>query len=115
MNKNNIYKIIYKYKNINRNVQYDIFIFLGNTDKDIIKILDIIKNYNFFDVLTKLNINDHETLIKYYGLKWYNNFFNYYHIQNERAFDALAGKECKLIVSKCRCAYFVFTGDKCDQ
>jgi len=81
MNKNNIYKIIYKYKNINRNVQYDIFIFLGNTDKDIIKILDIIKNYNFFDVLTKLNINDHETLIKYYGLKWYNNFFNYYHIK----------------------------------
>lgn len=31
MNKN-IYKIIYKYKNINRNIQYDIFIFLGDTD-----------------------------------------------------------------------------------
>ena len=49
MNKN-IYKIIYKYKNINRNIQYDIFIFLGNTDKDII-------SYEFVTALTECSRN----------------------------------------------------------
>jgi hypothetical protein len=98
MNKNNIYKIIYKYKNINRNIQYDIFIFLGNTDSNIIKILNIIKDYNLFDVLTKLNINDHETLIKYYGIKWYNNFFNYHHIKY--TFDDIIKNNMKTFIIK---------------
>ena len=82
MNKNNIYKIIYKYKNINKNIQYDIFIFLGITNTSIIDILNIIKNYSFLDVLTKLNSNYHLKLIEYYGDNWYNNFFTYHHINN---------------------------------
>ena len=97
MNKN-IYKIIYKYKNINRNIQYDIFIFLGNTDKDIIKILDIIKDYKFYDVLIKLDVKNHDILIKYYGEKWYNNFFNYQHIKN--TFDEIIKNNMKSFILK---------------
>jgi len=98
MNKNIIYKIIYKYKNINRNTQYDIFIFLGNTDSSIINILNIINNYSFFDVLTKLNSNEHTILIEYYGINWYYNFFNYHHIKY--TFDDIIKNNMKSFILK---------------
>src|SRR5688572_22302669 len=73
-------KIIHKFKNQNRHVQYHIYIFIGDINNTINKILKIIQNLSFYDSLMELTLNEYITLDKYYGEKWYNKFFNFYHI-----------------------------------
>ena len=77
-------KIIWKYKNNNNRIQYNTYIFMGKMVSDKIKtILEKIKNYNFYDTLINLaNGPDYKTLEKFYGEKWYTNFFNVYHINS---------------------------------
>ena len=81
INMENIYKIIYKYKNNNGYNQYNIFIFLNEVDNEINKILDKIKNYSLQDIFIKLNKQDNEIMINKYGNKWFIYFYNYYHIK----------------------------------
>ena len=73
-------KILWKYKNNNRRVQYNTYIFIGNVPKDIYKVLETIQDYSLYETFVKLNKQEYFILEKYYGAYWYRNFFNTYHI-----------------------------------
>lgn len=74
-------KIIWKYKNANQRVQYSTYIFIGNkVPKDIKNILDKMSELNFYDTLITLAKTDYKKLDTFYGNKWYEKFFNVYHI-----------------------------------
>lgn len=76
-------KIIWKYKNDNRRVQYNTYIFIGNqVPHDIQKSLDKIINLNFYDALITLNKTEHKKLEEFYGAEWYNKFYNTYHVHH---------------------------------
>ena len=82
---NNPIKIIHKFKNNNRRVQYINYIFLGSlVDENIKKILESIKNKNLFDTLISLSKNKIEEITSYYGDKWFTYFFNIYHINDTK-------------------------------
>ena len=69
-------KIIHKYKNRNRKIQYNVLIFVGNLLSEATnKVLKKIKDKNLYDTLTELNDRDLEILNKEYGNKWYKYFF----------------------------------------
>jgi hypothetical protein len=75
-------KIIHKYKNKNRKIQYNILIFVGNLLSDSTnKVLKKIKDKNLYDTLTELNDRDLEILNKEYGANWYKYFFIDKHIR----------------------------------
>ncbi|GIR56475.1 MAG: hypothetical protein CM15mP63_4800 [Gammaproteobacteria bacterium] len=68
-------KLIYKYKNLNRRVQYQLFVFVGfNIPENIKKILLKIEKLNFYDSIIKLEMKEIESLIKYYDNNWYKNY-----------------------------------------
>ena len=73
-------KIIWKYKNNNSRIQYQQYIFIGKVSKQIKSILDKIANFNFYDTLINLSKDEYAQLEKTYGIKWYNSFFNKYHV-----------------------------------
>lgn len=73
-------KLIWKYKNNKRRVQYHVYIFVGNVPDDIMKILNTITDLNLYDSLIKLSKNEYEKLESFYGERWYYLFFNTYHI-----------------------------------
>ena len=76
-------KIIWKYKNNNRRVQYNTYIFIGNLiPKNIKTILEKIKEYNLYDTLINLSKEEYKIMEKFYGNEWYNKFFNIYHINS---------------------------------
>ncbi len=75
-------KIIWKYKNNNKRIQYNVNIFVGSVPKEINKVLDIIKEYTLYETFAKLSKQDYNILEKYYGNFWYRFFFNTYHINN---------------------------------
>jgi hypothetical protein len=79
---NNPVKIIYKYKNNKNRIQYQLYIFIGSlVDNNIIKILNKIRNLNFYDTLIYLTSKDIELLVKHYGDKWYYKLFIFNHIK----------------------------------
>ena len=72
-------KLIWKYKNNNRRVQYNKYIFIGDiVPKDIMKILEKIEDLDFYETLFKLHKNEYNKLESFYGEKWYDKFFNVY-------------------------------------
>jgi len=74
-------KIIHKYKNNNRRIQYNVYIFIGSfIDKEVDDILENIKNKSLFDTLSTLSKVKMDLLISTYGDYWYQSFFNRYHI-----------------------------------
>jgi hypothetical protein len=76
-------KVIWKFKNINKKIQYHVCIFLGNivaNDNNMKKILKKIADKNLFDTLLMISELELKTLIKYYGEFWYKHFFNSKHI-----------------------------------
>lgn len=81
---NNPIKIIHKFKNNNKRIQYNINIFIGDyVNEDILNVLKNIKLKSFYDTLIFLSKNKMELLNNYYGNMWYKFFFNKYHINNE--------------------------------
>ena len=69
-------KLIYKYKNLNKRIQYQLFIFLGfKISPEIKYILEKIKDLNFYDCLMELTISEFEKLQAYYGNIWFKYFF----------------------------------------
>ena len=75
-------KLIYKYKNLNKRIQYQLFIFVGFlVENDVKQILEKIKNLNFYDTLIELNLKQYKKLEDIYGDKWYLNFFLTAHVQ----------------------------------
>lgn len=75
-------KIIWKFKNNTRRVQYHQYIFIGNIAKDVENILNKIEDLNFYDTLIKLNKQEYTKLERLYGERWYLKFFNTYHINS---------------------------------
>lgn len=73
-------KILYKFKNNNRRVQYHVYIFVGDVNSEVKKILTKIKELNLYDTLVSLSDKEHSIMKKIYGEKWYAYFFNTYHI-----------------------------------
>ena len=76
-------KLIYKYKNNKRRVQYQIYIFVGTLlDQSVVKVLKKIQDLNFFDTLISLTPKELQIISDFYGDKWYLKFFISYHITN---------------------------------
>ena len=94
-------KVIYKYKNINHRVQYQLFIFVGFLlESNIIKIINKIKDLNFYESITELNDRDYKELIKFYGDKWYIKFFINIHIQTSINLILKTPQKKKSIINK---------------
>ena len=79
---NNPIKIIWKFKNNNKRIQYHQYIYIGNIDKQIYKILERITDMNLYQTLNELNNEEYKMMVKIYGEKWYEKFFNIYHINS---------------------------------
>ena len=63
-------KIIHKFKNNNRKIQYKVFIFIGGlVPTKIIKILNSIKDKNFITTLNTIDMKDFNELNLYYLVK----------------------------------------------
>lgn len=74
-------KIIHKYKNNNRRIQYHIQIFIGDLlDEQTMRVLKKIKDMDLYASLTELSEKERNLLIKKYGAFWYEKFFNSHHI-----------------------------------
>ncbi|ARF11092.1 hypothetical protein Hokovirus_4_66 [Hokovirus HKV1] len=73
-------KIIFRYKNNNRHIQHHTYIYVGNVNDKIYKILEHIKDLSFIDTLIEIDKSKYSELEKYYGIKWYKYFFNSYHL-----------------------------------
>lgn len=74
-------KIIHKFKNNNRRIQYKVYIFLGDLiDDSLIKILKHIQDKDLISTLIILSTKEIKQLNSYYGKKWYEFFFTSYHI-----------------------------------
>ena len=77
-------KIIHKFKNNNRRIQYIQYIFIGsNVSEDIMNILENIKNKTFYECYDNLSKQKLELLSNYYGIKWYSYFFNRFHLNEQ--------------------------------
>jgi len=77
----NPFKIIHKFKNDNNRIQYLVYIFVGSQqDDEIIKILESIKNKDFYDTLLFINQKKRKMIENVYGNKWYTYFFINEHI-----------------------------------
>ena len=78
-------KIIHKFKNNNKRIQYKIYIFIGPIVSDEIKdIIELIKNKDLFDSLVLLSNKQYNILKEYYGERWYEKFFTSYHIKLQK-------------------------------
>jgi hypothetical protein len=75
-------KIIFKYKNANRRVHYNTYVFIGDIPNNILKILKKIEDKQLYESLIALSPEEIKVITKYYGAKWYNKFFNTYHINH---------------------------------
>lgn len=76
-------KIIWKYKNNNRRIQYNTYIFVGDlVPKDIQSILDKIIELKLYDTWIMLNKTELKKIETFYGAEWYTKFFNTYHINS---------------------------------
>jgi len=77
-------KIIHKFKNNNKRIQYKNYIFLGSLlPEEIIKILEIIKKKDFYNSLILISNKQYNLLKNYYGERWYENFFISYHLKSQ--------------------------------
>jgi hypothetical protein len=78
-------KIIHKFKNNNRKIQYHVYIYIGSILPDeIMKILENIVDKDFYTTLNTISKNNYNILEKYYGKYWYQYFFISYHINNQK-------------------------------
>lgn len=73
-------KIVHRYKNNNGRLQYHIYIFIGDIPSNILKALKKIQDKQLYDSLIELTLDEYKLLENQYGSKWYNKFFNTYHI-----------------------------------
>ncbi len=75
-------KIIWKYKNKHRRVQYHIYIFVGQVSSELLKILNKFEDLPLYKTFIELSKSEISLLENKYGDKWYNSFFNSYHVSN---------------------------------
>ena len=73
-------KVIWKYKNNNKRIHYNTYIFVGTVPKDVNRVLDTIQEYTLYETFVKLSKQEYNIMEKFYGVYWYRSFFNTYHI-----------------------------------
>lgn len=73
-------KVIWRYKNNHRRLQYHIYIYVGNVPPDILKILNKMAELNLYNTLISLTKAEFRRIEEFYGDKWYKKLFNMYHI-----------------------------------
>jgi hypothetical protein len=78
------FKIIYRYRNENRKIQYEYYIFLGNVPMAIRRILSKIKMLTFLETLIELSPDEVNILTKYYGDHWYECIFLSKHLKKSK-------------------------------
>lgn len=65
-------KIIHKFKNNNRRIQYKVYIFIGNIiDDSLMKILNNIQDKDLLTTFNLLSTKEIKELESFYGKKWY--------------------------------------------
>ncbi len=88
------YKIIYRYRNNNRKIQYYYYIFLGNVPNNIKRIVQKFTNLDFFHTLLELSPDEITILENYYDSYWYENFFLSDHLKkSKKIFNKINEKE----------------------
>ena len=75
-------KIILRYKNTNRRIQHHIYIYIGKVPRQIMAVLNKIREFSLYDTWVKLSKVDYDKMVGYYGDMWYRMFFNTYHINH---------------------------------
>jgi hypothetical protein len=92
-------KIIHKFKNANRRIQYKVYIYIGSLLSDeLIKILKIIENKDFFNSLLVLNNKQIKELENFYGEYWYQKFFISKHLKSQiKQIDTTSIKKKQII------------------
>ncbi len=94
-------KIIHKFKNNNRRIQYKVYIFVGSlVPKDIMKILESIADKDLYTTFNTLSKNDYEQMEQLYGEFWYEKFFISYHIKAQRNIINGTGAKKKSLETK---------------
>jgi hypothetical protein len=73
-------KIIWKFKNNNRRIQYHTYIFVGELVPELDKVFNKIKSLNLYDTFIQLSKAEYGKLESKYGERWFDKFFNMYHI-----------------------------------
>jgi hypothetical protein len=78
------YKVVHKYKNSNRRIQYKIYIYIGpHVPSNVYEVLEFISNKDFITMLQMIKKADYKIIEEYYGEFWYEYFFTSYHIQSQ--------------------------------
>lgn len=90
-------KVLMKYKNNYRRTQYHLYVFVGGIDKAILKVLDRIKDLNFYDSLITLQPAEYKQLEKKYGSRWYAKLFVTDHIDSMRTTIMTTNAKKKII------------------
>jgi hypothetical protein len=76
-------KIIHKFKNNNKRIQYKVYIFIGSqVPNNIMKLLNFIVDKDLYVALNTLSKSEYETLESFYGERWYEKMFTSYHINS---------------------------------
>jgi len=75
-------KIIYQYRNNNRKIEYDIFVYVGIIGARYKSILERIKDLDIYGTLKEITIDEERKLSRIFGEFWIAKFFNKYHISS---------------------------------
>jgi hypothetical protein len=77
-------KIIHKFKNNNRRIQYRVYIYIGShIPENIINVLEAIKDKDLYTSLNTISKDNYSLLENYYGKFWYYKIFLSYHIESQ--------------------------------
>ena len=77
-------KIIHKFKNNNRRIQYRVYIYIGShIPENIMNILEAIKDKDLYTSLNTISKDNYSLLENYYGKFWYYKIFLSYHIESQ--------------------------------
>ena len=77
-------KIIHKFKNNNRRIQYKVYIYIGYlVPKEVMTILNSFIDKDFFLTLNTLSKKQYDELVNMYGEFWYQYFFISHHLKSQ--------------------------------
>jgi len=73
-------KLIYQYRNNNRKIEYEIFVYVGLIGIRYKSILERIKDLDIYNTLKEITLDEERKLSRIFGEFWIAKFFNKYHI-----------------------------------
>ena len=91
-------KVIFRYKNLNRRIQYLAYIFVGELSMHLKTVFDKISDLTYIDSLLQITRQELKNLEDFYGAAWYNKLFITDHLMSE--IEKL--KQAPIIMNKLR-------------